>query len=64
MGQGEFRSSMAVQKGGRKGDGAAQDKETRANSQRSLLVPLCVPSQSWGMAEVGILDDEKVPESV
>lgn len=29
-----------------------------------LLVPLCVPSQSWGMAEVGILDDEKVPESV
>lgn len=45
MGQGEFRSSMAVQKGGRKGDGAAQDKETRANSQRSLFACAFVCAQ-------------------
>lgn len=30
------RSSMAVQKGGRKGDGAAGDKETRATLSKKL----------------------------
>lgn len=66
------RSLIAEQKGGRKGDGVAEDKETRATCSKKLVatkVPqglcLCPAShKGWQRILAEILDAEKVPESV